>query len=99
MRKMTLEQHDRKESCTEFLLPLLYWAFMIFTEKPLLIYALPFKKREKSVVRNAKGNVIAKDKKEAEKLIQGGQWNDIDIDVEDVITVEHLKESLNDKQC
>ena len=36
---------------------------------------------------------MAKDKKEAEELIQGGQWNDIDIDVEDVIEVEHLKES------
>ncbi len=27
------------------------------------------------------------------ELIQGGQWDDIDIDVDDVIKVEHLKES------
>lgn len=43
---------------------------------------------------SAKGTVIAKDKKEAKELIQGGQWEEIDIDVEDVIEVEHLKESI-----
>jgi len=39
---------------------------------------------------SAKGTVKANTKKEAEKLIQGGQWEDIDIDVEDVITIERL---------
>ena len=39
---------------------------------------------------SAKGNVKANSKKEALELINGGQWDNIDIDVEDIIEVEYL---------
>ena len=45
---------------------------------------------------SAKGNVKASSKKEALELINGGQWDDIDIDVEDIIDFEYLTEK-NDK--
>ena len=45
---------------------------------------------------SAKGNVKANSKKEALELINGGQWDDIDIDVEDIIDFEYLTEQ-NDK--
>lgn len=44
------------------------------------------------VVGSAKGNVKANSKQEALEMVRGGQWDDIDIDVEDVIDVEHLTE-------
>jgi len=49
------------------------------------------------VAGSAKGTVIANSKKEALKIIEEGQWNDIDIDVEDIIEVEHLTEKQNKK--
>lgn len=45
----------------------------------------------KSIIGSAKGTVIANSKKEAEEKIMSGQWDDIDIDVEDIINIEHLK--------
>lgn len=42
---------------------------------------------------SAKGTVKANSKKEAEKKIDAGQWDDIDIDIEDIITVENISES------
>jgi len=44
------------------------------------------------IAGSAKGNVKANSKKEAKKMIEEGQWDDIDIDVEDVIEIEHLTE-------
>jgi len=41
---------------------------------------------------SAKGTVKANSKKEALEMINDGQWDDIDIDVEDVIDVERLIE-------
>lgn len=41
---------------------------------------------------SANGNVKANSKKEALEMLMSGQWNDIDIDVEDIIEVEHLIE-------
>ena len=45
-----------------------------------------------TVSGSAKGNVKANSKNEALKKINGGQWDDIDIDVEDVSGVEYLEE-------
>jgi hypothetical protein len=45
---------------------------------------------------SAKGTVKASNLKEARKAIEEGQWDDIDIDIEDIIEVEHLIEQ-NDK--
>jgi len=44
------------------------------------------------VAGSAKGTVKANSKKEALEMINAGQWEDIDIDVEDVIDVKHLAE-------
>jgi D-alanine-D-alanine ligase-like ATP-grasp enzyme len=44
---------------------------------------------------SAKGTVKANNIKEARKAIEEGQWDDIDINVEDVIEVEHLAEKQN----
>lgn len=41
---------------------------------------------------SAKGNIKANSRKEALEKINTGQWDDIDIDVEDIIDVENLKE-------
>ena len=41
---------------------------------------------------SAKGNVKANSKQEALEMIKGGQWDDIDIDVEDIIEIENLTE-------
>ena len=38
-----------------------------------------------------KGTVDAKSKKEAIELIEAGQWDDVDIDVENVIEIEYVK--------
>jgi len=42
------------------------------------------------VVGSAKGTVKANSKKEALETINAGQWDDIDIDIEDIIEIEHL---------
>lgn len=41
---------------------------------------------------SAKGTVKANSKKEAKEMIKVGQWDDIDVDVEDIIEIEHLTE-------
>lgn len=43
-----------------------------------------------SVTGSAKGTVMANSEEEACKLIHGGQWEDIDIDVEDVTALQQL---------
>ena len=45
------------------------------------------------VAGSAKGTVKANSKKEALKTINAGQWDDIDIDIEDIIEIEHLTET------
>ena len=44
------------------------------------------------VLGSAKGTVNAKSEKEARRMIEAGQWDDIDIDIEDVVDVENLIE-------
>lgn len=44
------------------------------------------------ILGSAKGIVRANNLKEARKAIEEGQWDDIDIDVEDIIEIEHLAE-------
>lgn len=43
-----------------------------------------------NVVCSAKGSVNANSREEAIKLINGGQWDDIDIDVEDITGFEFV---------
>lgn len=46
---------------------------------------------------SAKGDVKANSKKEALQMLVRGEWNDIDIDIEDIIEVEHLTREINNK--
>jgi len=45
------------------------------------------------ITGSAKGTVKANSKKEAKEMIEGGQWYDIDIDVEDIIEIEDITKS------
>lgn len=47
---------------------------------------------------SAKGSIKAHSKKEAIEMINAGQWDDIDIDVEDVIEIEHVSEDQTNQK-